>query len=67
MKWKAKDPLRWNNKFAFIPRKVGNTWIWLQPYEQRIIKVDRLSCGPLVHWERRCGELHGVGTTVWPD
>ncbi len=37
MRWKAKPycPKKWKNKFAFLPRKIGNMWVWLEPYEQR--------------------------------
>jgi len=32
MRWKAKED-GWRKRFAWLPTKIGDEWIWWEPYE----------------------------------
>lgn len=42
MRWEKKPsrPVfrddQWHRGFAYIPRLIGNTWVWFEPVEQRL-------------------------------
>lgn len=59
MRWKAKAPNRWAKRFALIPVRVDDEWLWLGWYWARF-------CGEYV--ERRfsdeqivcCGQMYAI-------
>lgn len=40
MKWAAQDYYRWRFRFAFMPRQIGEQWIWLEYFEWRLMRPD---------------------------
>ena len=36
MRWDGKEKNNgWKTSFAFFPVKIGDTWVWLEPYASR--------------------------------
>lgn len=61
MKWKRKDPKkkdpkRWKTKFAWLPVRIEEIYIWLETYQERWIGsewVDFLGCSRSTYERRK--------------
>lgn len=63
VRWKAKDPHRWRNRFAFLPVRVADQWIWWEWFKIR-------PCGEFyevwipTEWPHCCDQMRGE---MWID
>jgi hypothetical protein len=35
MKWPVRNDDGWRRRFAILPHKIGDTWVWLEWFERR--------------------------------
>jgi len=40
MRWKVRKTKEWNPWFAWHPVRIGNTWIWLEWVERRVVSLS---------------------------
>lgn len=63
MRWKAKSPFDWRARFAWLPVKIGDEWLWLERYQRRFCG-DFYEVAFETEWPHCCDQMRGV---MWID
>lgn len=62
MRWRVRDPAEWHSTFAWLPKQVDSTAVWLERLERRM--VSRYAYGGII-WEYRLGTEGPHTDTPW--
>lgn len=57
MKWRKKDPKRWKTKFAWLPIRIGEIYIFFETYQERWLETEYFLLCSRSTYERRKDDL----------